>query len=410
MNIKNNLNLFDVEKIRNDFPIFKNNPELIFMDNASTTQKPQIVINTLSSFYENYNANTHRGIYQIAELATAKYESSRKNIANFIGAKDSRSIVFTKGTTESINLVAYSWGNKNLGPQDEVLITEMEHHSNIVPWQLICEQTGAKLKYLPINEDGTLNISNLESFITKKTKIVCLIHHSNVFGTINPIKKIVDVAHDMDALVLIDGAQSAAHSKIDVDKIGCDFFTFSGHKMLGPTGVGVLFSKPEILEQMPPFLGGGQMIEKVDLDRSTWNQIPFKFEAGTPNIAQVIGLSSAIDYLNNLDFNIIEKYERELLDYAEKKLNNIPELTIYGNAIEKGPIISFNLKDIHPHDVSHLLDTYGIAIRAGHHCAQPIMKKLNVSATNRASFYIYNTFEEIDKLVDSIIKLISLFK
>tara|TARA_X000001036_G_scaffold186001_1_gene175424 strand:- start:208 stop:1446 length:1239 start_codon:yes stop_codon:yes gene_type:complete len=401
---------FDIDKIRNDFPIFKNNPDLVFLDNASTTQKPQAVINTISSFYENYNANTHRGIYQIAELATSKYEDSRKNVADFIGAKDSRSIVFTKGTTESINLVANSWGNKNLSSGDEVLITEMEHHSNIVPWQLICEQKGAKLRYIPINEDGTLDISNLEDYITKKTKIVCLIHQSNVFGTINPVEKIVQFAHDIGALVLVDGAQSAAHSEVDVDRLGCDFFTFSGHKMLGPTGVGVLFAKPDILDKMPPFLGGGQMIQKVDLDRSTWNEIPFKFEAGTPNIAQVIGLSAAIDYLQVLDLKIIEKYETKLLSYAEQKLKDIPELTIYGNSKKKGPVISFNLKNIHPHDVAHLLDTFGIAIRAGHHCAQPIMKKLNVSATNRASFYFYNTFEEIDKLADGLTKVVSIFK
>ena len=403
-------NLFDIDKIRNDFPIFKNNPDLVFLDNASTTQKPQIVINTISYFYENYNANTHRGIYQIAELATSKYEDSRKNVADFIGAKDSRSIVFTKGTTESINLVANSWGNENLSSGDEVLITEMEHHSNIVPWQLICEQKDAKLRYIPINEDGTLDISNLEDYITKKTKIVCLIHQSNVFGTINPVEKIVQFAHDMGALVLVDGAQSAAHSEVDVDRLGCDFFTFSGHKMLGPTGVGVLFAKPDILDKMPPFLGGGQMIQKVDLDRSTWNEIPFKFEAGTPNIAQVIGLSAAIDYLQVLDLKIIEQYEKELLSYAEQKLKDIPELTIYGNSKKKGPVISFNLKNIHPHDVAHLLDTFGIAIRAGHHCAQPIMKKLNVAATNRASFYFYNTFEEIDKLADSLTKVVSIFK
>lgn len=403
-------NLFDIDKIRNDFPIFKNNPDLVFLDNASTTQKPQIVINAISNFYENYNANTHRGIYQIAELATSKYEDSRKNVADFIGAKDNRSIVFTKGTTESINLVANSWGKENLSSGDEVLITEMEHHSNIVPWQLICEQKGAKLRYIPINEDGTLDISNLEDYITKKTKIVCLIHQSNVFGTINPVEKIVQFAHDMGALVLVDGAQSAAHSEVDVDRLGCDFFTFSGHKMLGPTGVGVLFAKPDILDKMPPFLGGGQMIQKVDLDRSTWNEIPFKFEAGTPNIAQVIGLSAAIDYLQVLDLKIIEQYEKELLSYAEQKLKDISELTIYGNSKKKGPIISFNLKNIHPHDVAHLLDTFGIAIRAGHHCAQPIMKKLNVAATNRASFYFYNTFEEIDKLADGLTKVVSIFK
>ena len=402
--------ILDVKKIRKDFPIFTNNPELVFLDNASTTQKPKSVIDAVSEYYENYNANIHRGIYEIAEIATSKYEKTRENIADFIGAGDSRSIVFTKGTTESINLVAYSWGAKNLSPGDEVLITEMEHHSNIIPWQLICERTGADLRYIPIHKNGTLDISNLDNFLTKKTKLVCLIHQSNVFGTINPIEKITRYAHDKGALVLVDGAQSAAHSKIDVNTLGCDFFTFSGHKMLGPTGVGVLFTKPEILELMDPFLGGGQMIKNVTLEKSTWNDIPFKFEAGTSNIAQVIGLDMAIQYLNELGLDNITNYENTLLEYANKKLNEIPQIEIHGSPSNKGAIISFNLNNIHPHDVAHILDTYGIAIRAGHHCAQPIMNKLNVAATNRISFYIYNTLEEIDKLVDGIRKTVDLFK
>ena len=397
-----------VEKIRKDFPIFQNNPGLIFLDNASTTQKPQKVLDTLTYYYENYNSNIHRGIYTIAEKATAAYEKSRDKVASFIGANNRRSIVFTRGTTESINLVANSWG-QNLKPNDEVLITEMEHHSNIVPWQLICEKTGASLKYIPINEDGTLDLSNPDQYFREKTKIVCVIHQSNVFGTLNPINDIVKLAQDVGALVLVDGAQSAPHHSVNVSKLDCDFFAFSGHKMMGPTGVGILYAKPKLLEEMHPFMGGGEMIREVSLDKSTWNDIPWKFEAGTPNIAQVIGLGAAIDYLNTIGMKPIINYEKELQNYAQEKLQSIPGMTIYGTPKNKGAIISFNIANIHPHDVAHILDTSGIAIRAGHHCCQPIMKRLNVSATNRASFYIYNTFAEIDSLFDGLIKTVKLF-
>ena len=401
--------LFDAKKIKEDFPIFRNNPDLVFLDNASTTQKPQSVIDTLSHYYENYNSNIHRGIYQIAEKATAAYEKSRDKVTKFIGAGDRRSIVFTKGTTESINLVANSWGGQNLKPGDEVLITEMEHHSNIIPWQLICERTGADLKYIPIYEDGTLDLSNPDKYFKNKTKIVCVIHQSNVFGTVNPITEIMKLAHEVGALVLVDGAQSTPHHRVNVTELNCDFFAFSGHKMMGPTGVGALYTKPEILEAMNPFLGGGEMIRKVTLEGSTWNDIPWKFEAGTPYIAQVIGLGSAIDYINKIGTDTITDYENELLKYAQGKLQAIPGINIYGSAKDKGAVISFNLENIHPHDVAHILDTYGIAIRAGHHCAQPIMKKLNVAATNRASFYIYNTLAEIDQLVEGLRKTVKLF-
>jgi len=401
--------LFDTKKIREDFPIFRNNPDLVFLDNASTTQKPQSVIDTLSHYYENYNSNIHRGIYQIAEKATAAYEKTRDKAAEFIGADDRRSIVFTKGTTESINLVANSWGGQSLKPNDEVLITEMEHHSNIIPWQLICDRTGANLKYIPINDDGTLDLSSPEKYFTNKTKIVCVIHQSNVFGTVNPIPEIVKYAHEVGALVLVDGAQSIPHHRVNISELNCDFFAFSGHKMMGPTGVGVLFAKPELLEAMHPFLGGGEMIRKVTLEGSTWNDIPWKFEAGTPNIAQVIGLGSAIDYINKTGMDNISNYENILLNYAQEKLQKIPRINIYGMAKDKGAVISFNLENIHPHDVAHILDTYGIAIRAGHHCAQPIMKKLNVAATNRASLYLYNTLEEIDQLVEGLRKTVELF-
>jgi len=401
--------LFDAKKIREDFPIFRNNPDLVFLDNASTTQKPQSVIDTLSHYYENYNSNIHRGIYQIAEKATAAYEKTRDKVAEFIGADDRRSIVFTKGTTESINLVANSWGGQSLKPNDEVLITEMEHHSNIIPWQLICDRTGANLKYIPINDDGTLDLSSPEKYFTNKTKIVCVIHQSNVFGTVNPIPEIVKYAHEVGALVLVDGAQSIPHHRVNISELNCDFFAFSGHKMMGPTGVGVLFAKPELLEAMHPFLGGGEMIRKVTLEGSTWNDIPWKFEAGTPNIAQVVGLGSAIDYINEMGMDNISDYENILLNYAQEKLQNISGINIYGTAKDKGAVISFNLENIHPHDVAHILDTYGIAIRAGHHCAQPIMKKLNVAATNRASFYLYNTLEEIDQLAEGLQKAVALF-
>ena len=401
--------LFDAKKIREDFPIFRNNPYLVFLDNASTTQKPQSVIDTLSHYYENYNSNIHRGIYQIAEKATAAYEKTRDKVAEFIGVDDRRSIVFTKGATESINLVANSWGGQNLKPNDEVLITEMEHHSNIIPWQLICDRTGANLKYIPINDDGTLDLSSPEKYFTNKTKIVCVIHQSNVFGTVNPIPEIVQYAHEVGALVLVDGAQSAPHHRVNISKLNCDYFAFSGHKMMAPTGVGVLFAKPELLEAMHPFLGGGEMIRKVTLEGSTWNDIPWKFEAGTPNIAQVVGLGSAIDYINEMGMDNISDYENILLNYAQEKLQNISGINIYGTAIGKGAVISFNLENIHPHDVAHILDTYGIAIRAGHHCAQPIMKKLNVAATNRASFYLYNSLEEIDQLAEGLRKTVELF-
>ncbi len=400
----------NITQIRNDFPIFTHNPELIFLDNASTTQKPQAVIDTLREYYENYNSNIHRGIYRIAEEATAAYESTRNKTASFIHAEDSRSIVFTRGTTESINLVAYSWGGKNLKAGDEILITEMEHHSNIIPWQLLCERSGAALKYIPITKDGKLDLSEPDKYFTDKTKLVCVIHQSNVFGTVNPVEEIVCLAHNCDAKVLVDGAQIAPHHAVDVTRLDCDFFAFSGHKMLGPTGVGALYAKPELLEEMDPFLGGGEMIRTVSMESSTWNDIPWKFEAGTPNIAQVIGLGAAIDYLSELGMENVSAIEKELHDYARVKLAEISGLKIYGDREDKGAVISFNVGNVHSHDLAHILDTFGIAIRAGHHCAQPIMQKLGVPATNRASFYLYNTKEEIDRLTEGIMKAVEMFE
>jgi cysteine desulfurase/selenocysteine lyase len=386
---------FDINKIRSDFPIFKDKA-LVYLDSAATTQKPKQVIDAVSDFYSNSNANVHRGIYELSMKATGAYHSARQKVANFVNASDWRSIVFTGGTTESINLIAYSWARKNLKNGDEILITEMEHHSNIVPWQLVAKETGILLKYIPINTDGTLDLSNIDALINDRTKLVSIIHQSNVFGTINPIKNIINRAKIVNALTLI---------------VDCDFLAFSGHKMLGPTGIGVLYGKTKLLESMSPFMGGGDMINSVTMSESTWNDIPYKFEAGTPNIAQAIGLGAAIDYINKIGLTNIHDYVEHLLNIALKKLRAIDGLTIYGHQVgESSSVISFNLDGVHPHDLTQFLDQDGIAVRAGHHCAQPIMDKLGVSSTIRASFYLYNTEEEIDKLCASLIKTAKFFK
>ncbi|MCH7613097.1 MAG: cysteine desulfurase [Candidatus Marinimicrobia bacterium] len=399
--------MFNVKNIRNDFPIFSNQADdFVYLDSSATTLKPKRVIDAVTNYYTNYSANVHRSIYKMGEEATAAYEGSRKKVADFIKA-ESNSIIFTKGTTESINLVAYAWARKNLKEGDEILLTEMEHHSNLIPWQLCAKETGAVLKHIPFNDDGTLDLSEPEKWFTKKTKLVAVIHQSNVFGTINPVKEIIKMAHDVGALVLVDAAQSVPHQKVDVQDMNCDFLAFSGHKMLGPTGVGVLYGRPEILETMDPFLGGGEMIRTVSFTESTWNDIPWKFEAGTPNVAQAIGLGAAIDYINSIGLEQIHRHEQELLNYALTKMQEIPELTIYGAALVRGAVISFNVENVHPHDLSQLLDNDGIAIRAGHHCAQPIMKKLGVSATGRSSFYLYNSKEDIDRLCESIVKTVN---
>lgn len=400
----------DINKIRSDFPIFADKA-LVYLDSAATTQKPRQVIDAVSDYYSNYYANVHRGIYELSIKATEAYHSARQKVANFINASDWRSIVFTGGTTESINLVAYSWARKNLQKNDEILITEMEHHSNIVPWQLISKDTGAKLKYIPIKTDGTLDLNNIDKLITNKTKLVSVIHQSNVFGTINPIKKIINYAKKVNAITLVDAAQSIPHSHVDVQDLDCDFLAFSGHKMLGPTGIGVLYGKTELLELMPPFMGGGDMINTVTMTESTWNDIPYKFEAGTPNIAQAIGLGAAIDYLNSIGMEEIYEYEQSLLKIALDKLKSIDGLEIYGHQnSENGAVISFNLEGVHPHDLAQFLDQDSIAVRAGHHCAQPIMDKLGVSSTIRASFYLYNTEKEIDLLCESLRKTANFFK
>ena len=393
--------MLDIDSIRKDFPFLEaengENP-LVYFDNASTTQKPIQVLNKLNQFYRKSNANVHRGVYRLSQQATDAYENARKKIAGFINAKDDRSIIFTRGTTESINLVAYAWAQQQLKPGDEILVTEMEHHSNLVPWQITAERTGAVLKYIPLNDDLELDLEKPEKYFTPKTKVFALIHKSNTLGKLNPVQKLIRHAKTVGAITVVDGAQSVPHTTVDVQQLGCDFFAFSGHKMLGPTGVGILFGKPELLESMEPFQSGGEMIEKVTMTHSTWNDIPWKFEAGTPNIAQAVGLGKALDFLQNISMKKVEEHIGELTEYGMKKLNEINGVRIYNKKNIHGGIISFNVDGVHPHDLAQFLDQDNIAIRTGHHCTQPIMKKLGVSGTARISFYIYNTKEEIDKL------------
>ena len=402
--------MLDIDQIRNDFPAYrKKDGNFIYLDSASTSQKPEFVIDAISSYYSSYAANIHRALYEIGEKATDKYEKVREKVKQFINVPDSHVVVFTSSTTESVNLIAYAWGAKNLGNDDKILITEMEHHSNIVPWQLLCSRSNASLNYIPIKKDGTLELGKLKENILPKTKLISLTHQSNVFGTINPLNNIIDEAKKIGAITVIDGAQAIPHMKVDIKKLGCDFYTFSGHKMLGPTGVGVLIARKNILEEIDPFMGGGEMINSVNMDESTWNEVPWKFEAGTPNIAQVIGLGAAIDYIQKIGIENIHQHEQELLHYGLDLLDQNKDVTLYGEAENRGAVIPFNLKNIHPHDLAKFLDTDGICIRAGHHCAQPIMNKLGVSATARASFYLYNTKEDIEKLVESINKTVRIF-
>jgi len=402
--------VLDVNQIRNDFPIFrKKDGDFIYLDSASTSQKPESVIESVSSYYNSYAANIHRALYEIGEKATDRYESVREKVKRFINVPDSHVVIFTRSTTESINLIAYAWGTKTLAKDDQILITEMEHHSNIVPWQLLSSRSNASLNYIPIKKDGTLELEELKKNISSKTKLVSVSHQSNVFGTINPINDIIDEAKKISAITVIDGAQAVPHMKIDIKELDCDFYAFSGHKMLGPTGVGVLVARKSILEGMDPFMGGGEMINTVKMDESTWNEVPWKFEAGTPNIAQVIGLGASIDYIENIGIDMIHQHEQELLHYGLEILSQNENITLYGKAKKRGGVIPFNVKNIHPHDLAKFLDTDGICIRAGHHCAQPIMNKLGVSATARASFYLYNTKEDIESLAESIKKTVGIF-
>jgi len=404
---------FLVEEVRKEFPILSrtvNGKPLVYLDNAATTQKPQIVIDALNHYYTYDNANIHRGLYFLSELATEQYESARLKVKEFINAMSASEIIFVKGTTEAINLVASTLcRTKFLKEGDEVIISNMEHHANIVPWQLIRDRKRINLKVVPINDNGELNFEAFERMITTKTKLVSIVHISNSLGTINPIKKIIDVAHSQNIPVLIDGAQAVPHFKIDVQELDADFYAFSGHKIFGPTGIGVLYGKTEFLEMMPPYQGGGDMIRTVTFEETTFDDIPHKFEAGTPNIAGGIGLGAAIDYLNQFDRNEILDYENSLLEYATQELQKINGLRIIGTAREKASVISFVIEGIHPYDIGTIIDTDGIAIRTGHHCTQPIMRRFNVPATARASLSFYNTKEEIDKLVLGLDKVKQMF-
>tara|TARA_Y100000994_G_scaffold83849_1_gene69110 strand:- start:1310 stop:2515 length:1206 start_codon:yes stop_codon:yes gene_type:complete len=395
--------MLNTNHIRKEFPIYQEREGLVYLDSASTTQKPQCVIDSVSSFYSNYNANVHRALYEIGEKATNEFESVRLKIKKFLNVPDSHEVIFTRSSTESINLVAYSWGISNLNKDNGVLVTEMEHHSNLVPWQIISERTSSKLRYLPLEKNGTLDLSSIEIDLNE-TGLLAMVHQSNVFGTINPISKIVDLAKSKGVLTLIDGAQAVPHFAVDISKIDCDFYVFSGHKMVGPTGVGVLIGRKTILEKMDPFLGGGEMINNVTMDKSTWNEIPWKFEAGTPNIAQVIGLGRAIEFIESIGIKNIQQHEDQLLNYGIDELSKIEGMELYGNPSNRGAVIPFNIQNVHSHDLAKFLDTDKICIRAGHHCAQPIMNVLGISASARASFYLYNDAHDIDNLVKSIVK------
>ncbi len=392
--------------MKKDFPIL--NGGLIYLDNASTTQKPYCVIEAISNFYRFSNSNVHRGVYSLSEKATEAYEGVRDRVAKFLNATARSEIIFTKGTTEGINLIASSFGSR-IKKGDEILVTEMEHHSNIVPWQILCEKTGAKLRVVPINVRGELDMEKLRRMLNKNTRLVALVHVSNSLGSINPVKKIIAAAHEKNIPVLVDGAQSVQHMKIDVQDLDCDFFVFSGHKIYGPTGIGVLYGKEKLLEKMPPYQSGGDMILKVSFKKTTYKELPYKFEAGTPNIEGVIGLGAAIHYIEKIGFEKIAAIEEELLEYATEKLNGIKGLKIIGNAKMKGPVISFVIEGIHPHDIGTFLDNDGICVRTGQHCTEPVMDKFKIPATTRVSFALYNTKEEIDRLVASLEKLIKVF-
>ena len=406
-----------VEKIREDFPILKrkvrNDKQLVYFDNAATSQKPLQVINAISDFYTNHNSNIHRAVHALAEEATEAYEITRDKVAQFLNIKDRQEIVFVRGTTEAINLVAYTWGRQNVKEGDIIVTTEYEHHSNIVPWQLLTQEKGAKLEYIGINDDGELLLDQLDTYLaTGRVKLVAISQMSNVLGTITDMPEVMSKCKNAGVRVLVDGAQSVPHMKVDIQQLGCDFFAFSAHKMLGPTGVGVLWTKKELLEQMIPFHGGGDMIREVHKYETTWNDLPYKFEAGTPNIADVIGFSAALDYLNNLGMDYIRNHEIEITKYALEKMSAIKGIKVYGtkDISKRGGVISFNFADIHPHDLATIIDEDGIAIRSGHHCAQVLMERLDVAATSRVSFYIYNTKEEVDILIKSLDRAARLFK
>jgi len=403
---------FDVEAVRAQFPILTErvyDKPLVYLDNAATSQKPLRVIEALDEYYRHYNANIHRGIHYLAERGTEAFENARHKLAEFVGAEHTHEIIYTRGTTESINLVAQSYARTTLKPDDEVLITHMEHHSNIVPWQIVCEQTGAVLKVVPINDRGELDLSNLEDLLTERTKIVALNHISNALGTINPVKRITEAAHKVGAVVLVDGAQAAPHVKIDVKDLGCDFYALSGHKMFGPTGIGILWGREQLLEHMPPYQGGGDMIHEVTFEKTVYNELPHKFEAGTPHIAGGIGLGAAVEFMDSLDYAAMEAHEHNLTTYATEQLTAVDGLNIIGTAADKVGVFSFTLDGVHPYDMAPVLDRQGIAVRTGHHCAQPVMDRFGVPATVRASIALYNTRAEIDALVAGLKKVQKMF-
>ncbi|MED4533878.1 cysteine desulfurase [Metabacillus fastidiosus] len=396
----------DIHDIRKQFPILDqqvNGHDLVYLDSAASSQKPLSVIEALTKYYREYNSNVHRGVHTLGTKATDGYEGAREKVKRFINAKSTEEVIFTRGATTSLNVVAQSFGGGHLQEGDEIVITYMEHHANIIPWQQVTKSTGAVLKYIPLQEDGTISLEDVRATVTSNTKVVSVMHVSNVLGTVNPIKEIAKIAHENGAVMVVDGAQSTPHLKVDVQDLDCDFFAFSSHKMCGPTGIGVLYGKKELLEKMEPVETGGEMIDFVGLYESTWKELPWKFEAGTPIIAGAIGLGAAIDFLEDIGLDNILDHEHKLANYALERMSEIEGLTIYGPK-ERAGVVTFNIDDVHPHDVATVLDSEGIAVRAGHHCAQPLMKWLNVSATARASFYLYNTEEEIDKLVAGILK------
>jgi cysteine desulfurase/selenocysteine lyase len=395
------------EEIKKDFPILQqevNGHSLVYLDSGNTSQKPRSVIDLLTRFYEESNANVHRSVHTLGERATAQYEQAREKLADFIGAPSSRGVIFTKSATEALNLLAYAWGRHHLTEGDEVLATEMEHHSNLVSWQLACRDTGATMKAIPVRDEAFLDLDEFERLLTNRTKVVAIAHVSNVLGTINPIAEIAAKAHEAGAIVVVDGAQGAPHMPVDVMELGCDFYAGTGHKMCGPTGIGFVWGREDLLESMEPFHGGGEMIADVWIDHSTWNELPYKFEAGTPPVAQAIGLGAAIDYLNEIGMKAVRDHEVELTGYALDRLGELPEAHVYGpqDPEQKGGVVSFNFGDVHAHDVGTIFDSQGVAVRAGHHCARPLMRKLGVPATTRASFYVYTTPSDIDRMVEAL--------
>ena len=405
--------LTDIETIRNDFPILHqmvNKRPLVYFDNAATTQKPSEVTEALADYYNRYNSNIHRGVHHLSQIATEAFESTRQNVRAFINARDAHEVIFTRGTTESINLVASSFCRKFVGKGDEIIVSEMEHHSNIVPWQMACEERGAILKVIPFDEHGVLMIEKLEELISPQTRLIAVTHVSNALGTINPIKQIIDLAHAKGVKVLIDGAQAISHLSVDVQALDCDFYCFSGHKIYAPMGIGILYGKEELLNQMPPYQGGGEMIKEVTFAKTTYNELPYKFEAGTPSVGDVIGLDVAIKYIQKLGMENIAKYEDDLLQYCTRELLKIEGVSIIGTAPQKTSVVSFMIKNIHPYDAGTIIDKLGIAVRTGHHCAQPVMDHFKIPGTIRASFAFYNTKEEIDRLIAAVKQVKEMFE